>query len=269
MKISYWLLVVGWGLGMMFLGAGVVKAALVFGSGYYTNLCDSGTEATYYSCDKRCNVATGACTSSNDGVVKYICLGKWNQCLESESGWSNFEQVRGVVCGYTVQLSLFDKKCRNEDGSWNSSCQLLGYLVWYSGDCRPTAIITPTTAPVQAVIISKLSNLSAVLGGVSPTIVPSVTPQPTTPAGVNICGTKCTLGVDCAAGFACITGVCRNPACTGDINCFCQQGGSVVKPVVSGKATPDTGVETWLGMAGMVILGLAGFKLRKMARKVW
>jgi len=113
-------------IGAAFPGAGVVRAALTLGNGYYTNLCDSGTNAIYYSCDKGCNPSAGTCTSSNSGAVKYVCAGNWNQCLESESLWSNFEQMNDTGCGQTVQLSLFDKKCRRDDGPWENSCRLLG-----------------------------------------------------------------------------------------------------------------------------------------------
>jgi hypothetical protein len=271
------------GIGAMSLGYGVAKAAMTLGSGYYTNLCDSGTKATYYSCNQGCDPDTGSCTSGNSGVVKYVCTGKWNQCLESESQWSNYEQVAGTGCGQTVQLSLYDKKCRREDGAWDPTCKLLGYMVWYAGDCRQGYVLTtpaptPTKAPAPTVTPVKGSNsgssislLMAALSGAgataTPTPTPTVAPAPTGPVG-NVCGLKCKLGIDCGAGFACVGGVCRNPACTADAGCFCQ-GATVSAKPVSGTKTPTTGPETWLGMGGMAGLGLLGVKLRKIGKRLW
>ncbi len=264
--------------GLLFLGSGPVEARMDYGSGYYVNLCDSGTAATYYNCDPGCDPRTGSCTSINNGVVKWVCLGKWNQCLESESQWTNYEQVDNVGCGYTVQLSLFDKKCRREDGSWDAGCRLLGYMVWYSGECWeagtmvtpkpsptkvPIATVTPTIKPKinpTAVIVSKFTNQAAS----SPA---KLTPTPTAAPVVKMCGQKCQQAADCQAGFACIEAVCRNPGCPSDKTCFCQ-GGSASASAVS-KMNPDTGVETWLGMAGMAALGALGMKLKRVAKKVW
>ena len=36
-----------------------VRAAIGYGNGEYTNLCDSGTKATYYSCDAGCDPTLG------------------------------------------------------------------------------------------------------------------------------------------------------------------------------------------------------------------
>ena len=269
--------------GSGFLGPKNVRAALTFGPGYYTNLCDSGTNASFYNCNPGCNPVTGNCSSSNAGVVKYICYGKWNQCLESESQWSNFEQLSGTGCGNTVQLSLYNKKCRRDDGSWDSTCNLLGYMVWYAGDCTPdyvqtspiptpvgngNPVPTPTFAPAAAVQSGLSAVLTPVNPTVTPTLIPTVTPGPTSTTSI-ICNLKCQLATDCNAGFACVNGTCRNPACTGDPSCFCSGSAVAGKPVVLGRKTPDTGVDTWLGIVGMLGLGIVGVTFRRWAKKIW
>jgi hypothetical protein len=255
---------------------GVAHAAINYGGGYYTNLCDSGTSATFYNCDSRCSPQTGSCTGENDGVVKWVCRGKWNQCLESESQWSNYEEVKSESCGNTVQLSLFDKKCRRQDGSWDASCKLLGYMTWYSGDCYEgetgvtgqTGVIVATQTPTS--VPTTTPKLTATP---SPTLASKMAKSTSTPTPTNIpapgmCGKTCKLAGDCRVGFACFDGVCRNPACPADKGCFCQ-----ITETASGAAklakTPETGVETWLGMAAMAGLGVAGLKLRRAARRLW
>ena len=247
----------------IFLAAEPAKAALSYGNGYYTNLCDSGTAATYYNCDPGCDPAAGSCRSENQEVVKWVCGGKWNQCLESESRWSNFEQVDQVGCGYTVQLSKFDRKCRREDGSWDSGCRLLGYMVWYSGDCQPGS-----QQPASAVTAAPTSLPSATPSP-SPTRVPSPTGESVTQSpGEKVCGIKCAQATDCSVGFACMEGECRNPACPADKTCFCQGNQAATASAVT-KKSPDTGPEVWLGMAGMLLLGWTGWRLKKYSRRLW
>jgi hypothetical protein len=265
---------------LLFLLSGwvsVAKANLGYGSGYYTNLCDSGTSAKYYSCDVGCNPTLGTCQSTNNGVVRWTCSGKWDQCLASESGWDSGENLSDVACGTTVQLSLFDKKCRREDGSWDNSCRLLGYMVWYSGDCTPGFIKTPATTVATTPTIKSTSTPSPtvkVASTVIPTAVsklgttvkPTVKPTviPTIKASQNICGMKCSDTNPCQAGFSCSTGVCRNPACVDDKSCFCGE----VKAAVVSK-TPATAETSWWGMLMLMGIGAMGFKMRKLAKKVW
>ena len=261
---------------------GKVNAALQYGTGYYVNLCGGGTTANTYSCNSGCNPSTGECKSDNEGVVKYICTGKWDQCLESESYWSNQNQVTTLSCGKTVQLSLFDKKCRREDGSWDQSCKLLGYMVWYSGDCwnggstYPTPIksttsptvrpsMTPTPSPTRiptptnpfTPTVSPTSKLGALI---------STAPSPTLADGgvtIRVCGQRCTEDKFCGAGFVCSSGVCRNAACTADKTCFCGAGATA-----SGQKSPQTGGEVlWIGIAGLV-LG-SGIVFKSLSKRVW
>jgi len=87
---------------------------------------------------------------------------------------------------------------------------------------------------------------------------------------MGICGQKCSVAVDCQAGFACVAGTCRNPACTADGSCFCK--GVVAAAATASaivKKAPETGVEVWLGMVAMVAMGVAGLKVRRQANKLW
>ncbi len=125
-----------------FLGGIVyVLAQLSYGSGYYTNLCGSGFEATFYSCPADCKPHTGECRGSY--VFKFTCNGKLGECRENLQGPTSYQKVDSPHpgCGKTVQLDVFRKNCL--EGGW--SCgenDLLGYMVWYSGDCRPPTVIT-------------------------------------------------------------------------------------------------------------------------------
>lgn len=264
-------------LGLAIFAAEVVpvKAAVTFGSGRYVNLCGSGTVATDYTCDLRCNPVMGLCTSQTKGAVRYVCSGEWNQCLESESNWSNSVAIGNPGCGKTVQLSLYDKQCRRDDGSWDQTCELLGYMVWYASDCAfngttpfPTgsainANITPTSRPVVTVKPTTTIKPTTTL---VPTVILKSTPTGK-PIAAGICGNSCVMDSECQAGTACRGGVCRNPACPGDSTCFC----GTVK-TASGSAitkTPETGGEIiWL-ILGAIGVGILGLKMRGVARKIW
>jgi hypothetical protein len=104
-----------------------------------------------------------------------------------------------------------------------------------------------------------------------PTVTPkiSLSPTPTTqPVAVGMCGVNCRLASECKIGFACVQGVCRNPVCPADKSCFCKEN-SVATVAAISTETPETGLETWLGMAGMLGLGFTGMKLRRLSKKIW
>lgn len=247
-------------------GAGVVKAGLGYGTGSYVNLCGSGTVATKYSCNSGCNPSNGTCISGNNGAVRYICSGRWDQCLESEGNWGNSVTIGNPGCGNTVQLSLFDKQCRRDDGSWDPSCNLLGYMVWYSGDC-PIGAVTPfptgsTFGGNVNPTLTPTIKLSA-----TPTATPTPTPTLTPLPAAKVCNSICKTNNDCQAGTVCINLVCRNPACSTDKTCFC---GTVKSATNSGiTKTPETGGEEYLillGVGGVAVLGLT---MKRWAKKIW
>ncbi len=241
------------------------RAAISYGAGYYTNLCDSGTSAKFYNCDPGCNPSLGSCIGKNEGVVKWVCSGKWDQCLESESNWSNAESFNGMSCGKTAQISLFDKKCRRDDGSWDQTCVLKGYMVWYSGDCKSGMVVDtpkPTTTVVPTVKITPTKSVSLVPSATltpTPTIIVKISEAP------SVCGVACTPLGGCKAGLVCTKGVCRNPACNQESSCFC---GKILGSAVATKP-PETGFNVWQwSIVWMGIFGL-GWYLKKMAVKVW
>ncbi len=116
------------------------NAGIAYGGGEYTNLCGSGTAADQYACVANCDPGQGSCAGSNNGVVKWTCDGRVDDCtnLGGESTWENTQNFSGAQCGKTYQIDVFDKNCRAAGGGagqWAPDCQLLGYMVWYSGDC--------------------------------------------------------------------------------------------------------------------------------------
>lgn len=267
-------------VGVSFWGAKNSYAAIPFGSGSYVNLCGSGTAANVYSCSANCNVRTGSCAGSNNGVVKYVCNGRWDQCLESESYWSNYSEIGQIACGKTVQISVFDKKCRNEEGGWDASCKLQGYMVWYSGDCQtgvattPTAVptlrisptLTPTPVPTLRVTPTNtprptMTPTPIVSMKVSPTLTPSPTNKPNA-----VCNKSCVLDSECGAGFKCLAGSCRNPSCSTDTTCFC--GNVTVATGSGGKKSPETGGEEFLVLGGVLLVLGTGIFLRRAAAKI-
>ncbi len=260
------------GLWFLLGTGGTAEASLGYGQGYYTNLCGSGTNATAYSCNLGCNPTLGSCQSNNNGVVKWTCSGKWTQCLSSESGWDNYEDLSGAACGTTVQLSLFDKKCRRDDGTWDSSCNLLGYVVWYSGDCTPGYVNVPvSTRAVTQVTVTPTPTIKTVVTP-EPTAVSklsglaiAVTVTPTVSYNQSVCGRACSGDNDCQGGYVCTSGVCRNPACVTDSTCFCGQ----VAAAAVAKTTPDTAISSWWGAVALIGAGLAGWRMRLLAKKVW
>jgi hypothetical protein len=283
---------------MFFVSAGVfgvvsVRAAIQYGGGYYLNLCGSGTTADQYTCNSGCNSSTGLCTSNNNGVVRWVCSGKWNQCQERESAWSNSEALGSPGCGKTVQISLFDKKCRQTDGRWNQDCNLLGYMVWYSGDCylqpqitpsysaSPSAIpvvsitIKPTVTPIPSPTLKPTATprptaTPTLIPGVpTVTVVPTISPTPTVFIGsdLDVCGRPCKKRADCPAGFSCFWGECRNPSCVEDRGCFCDGSSSTESAVA--KSNPETGMPIWLGGVFLISLFVVGGVMRRTAKKVW
>ncbi len=232
-----------------------VNAAVNFGSGTYTNLCGTGTAATAYRCEARCNTTTGICESENNGVVRWLCPGRWEQCLEQESNFSNRASLDNVACGKTVQISVFDKKCRLEDGAWDTSCELKGYMVWYSGDCR-VGSTTPTVMPTPTPRGFPFNLLPSATPRPTTPVTPTVTPKAGSVSG-NICGSTCGPSKLCSVGFVCDAGVCRNPSCMDDTTCFCA-GGSSSTGSGNVNTTPETGADKWvylLGFSGLMILG--------------
>lgn len=265
MNIKKLLVVSCWLLVGTFVGVTRVHAAVNFGSGTYTNLCGTGTAATAYRCEARCNTATGVCESGNNGVVKWLCPGRWEQCLEQESNFSNSASLDNVACGKTVQISVFDKKCRLEDGAWDTSCELQGYMVWYSGDCRAGST-SPTPMPSPTPRRFPFNLLPTATPRPTSPVTPTVTPRAGTTSG-NICGSTCGPSKLCSVGFVCDSGVCRNPACMDDTTCFCAGGTGSTKGGEQTE-TPETGANVWLFGLLCATMGTIGWKIRKLAKKI-
>lgn len=167
-------------------GVATAQARMSYGGGEYTNLCGGGTNAEVYSCNNGCNPTTGRCESISQSVVKWTCNGRLNQCGQNESGWSNIQEIGQPGCDKTIQISLFDKNCRKADGSWDSTCILQGYMVWYSGSCNGLSPTAGYSATPSAGMTGTLKPTVKVT--VKPTVRPSGTIYPTDAAGSTLSG---------------------------------------------------------------------------------
>lgn len=270
--VSIWLVV----------GSGKVRA-LSYGNGVYTSLCGSGVGGQEYSCEADCDPLKGECRGVNSGVVRYECEGQLLQCSSGESGWSNWERLgRETACGKTVQLTVYNKRCRLDNGTWDGSCQLSGYMTWYSGDCytvrtvtpvfsaspsaalQPSATISPTKVPIIVPTATQTPEPT-----VAVPITPTVTtvPIPTEP-GTNECGGKCVRTSECKEGLACFMGYCRNPSCQSDVSCMCLAEASTESAAVADES-PQTGTALYIVGALMMTLTILGWVLRSKSRELW
>lgn len=164
---------------MAILPVGVAHANVGYGGGEYTNLCGSGTAASFYNCPGSCSTGNGSCSAGGNYVVRYVCDGRQTECRSNESGFSTSQSVGGVGCGKTVQVDVFNKTCR-VNGNWVcGSNNLTGYMVWYSGNCSSS---TPTPTPVATPTPSPTPTTSP-----TPTPTPSPTPTPTPVPQISSC----------------------------------------------------------------------------------
>lgn len=107
-------------------------AGMAYNGGEYINLAGSGTNANSHT-GQYCTPGSGSCQGPS--VVKFTCDGRNPDCRSGESGFSSSQSLGNPGCGKSVQLDVFNKNCRLSNGGWDDSCQLLDYMVWYSGDC--------------------------------------------------------------------------------------------------------------------------------------
>ncbi len=162
-------------LAMAFFSPSQVFAAIPYNGGEYINLCGTGEAANAHTCNRGCDINSGRCTAPAGTVVKFTCDGRQANCTDNESNWSSSQSIGSVSCGKTVQIDVFNKKCRNTTGGWdcNDSGDLRDYIVWYSGDCpaatatptpRPTSTPRPSATPTPVPHTSTCSSLQVVSG---------------------------------------------------------------------------------------------------------
>lgn len=82
-----------------------------------------------------CGADTNSAWCNGPAVVTYTCDGRKNECRLNEGAWGTSASTAGLACGKTMQIDVFDKKCRIGDAGWDQTCQNTGFVVWYSGDC--------------------------------------------------------------------------------------------------------------------------------------
>ena len=152
------------------------SAVIQYQSGYYTNLCGSGTRdaATADLCNKGCSPGAGQCTADQPYVVKWTCDGNQIECRGNETEFTTSQSVAGTGCGKTVQLDVFKRKCRNFLGWVCDQNDLLDFMVWYSGDC-PNTPITPsptnTPTPISATSSCNQLRVTSGNGGLVPALI--------------------------------------------------------------------------------------------------
>lgn len=123
----------------------------------------------------------------------------------------------------------FEGFCRNPVCTGESDCVCPG--------ATATATPTPTNTPTG-------------------TPVPTSTPTPT-PVTVATCNEACTVNTDCGTGLVCLDNVCRNPSCSEEADCLCEEIAVVPTPKipVSG-GTSLMGAFTIGGGFLLLLLGL-------------
>ncbi len=153
-------------LSLLFLFRTTVSA-VNYGTGYYTNICGTGTAATANACNAGCNIESGTCTSTQPNVTKYVCNGLLTECRSNEAPFAATHSIGTAPCNQTIQIDVYKKNCR-QNGQWVcTASDLADYFVWYSGTCASTPTPTPTVPA-------------------TPTVTPSATPIPT-PAYSSSC----------------------------------------------------------------------------------
>lgn len=86
-----------------------------------------------------------------------------------------------------------------------------------TASASPSPSITPTPTPSAAA---------------SPTPVASATPASRTAR----CDATCVTSNDCIVGYSCVSGKCRNPACSSESDCVCSAGAAPVAPAPVAQA---------------------------------
>lgn len=166
-------------------------ASISFGDGYYTNLYGNTVIDGKILADQHvgtfCSPSQGTCSGS--ALVRWVCDGLTTDCrnLPSET-WGTRQSVNNPNpgCSKTVQIDVFDKKCRVGDAGWDCAADnsdLKDYMVWYSGSCAtptPTSTPVPSRAPTATPtgpIPTTTPTPTQVPTGV-PTVTPTTTPTP-------------------------------------------------------------------------------------------
>lgn len=122
-----------------------------------------------------------------------------------------------------------------------------------------TARITPEEGdPSSCSINLKVAEDVPASPTPSPTATPRVTPGATPTPTPASCNNSCDADNDCASGLDCVSGSCRNPSCTTEIDCTCQTPTPTARVTAATPAPslPDAGIPTptLIGIGGGAML---------------
>ena len=110
---------------------------------------------------------------------------------------------------------------------------------------------TPVSACSMSFIISAESSPTPTpTGSSTPTPTASATPTPTSSGEPNSCGGTCGSNSNCASGYYCYNGYCRNPSCPEDTDCVCPGSTTTTSASPTEASLPQSGTN-WPTFAGV------------------
>lgn len=117
----------------------------------------------------------------------------------------------------------------------------------------PTPTLPPDVTPTKTPTPTLTNTPTATPPDVTNT--PTPTSPPTTP--VVTCNETCTVNTDCGSGLVCLDSVCRNPSCSEEADCLCEEIAIVPTPKIPVSGAPSVmGVTTIAGGLLLLLLGL-------------
>ena len=81
-----------------------------------------------------CNLDQQYCIGQH--ILVHQCSGKQLLCLEGEQQFAEYFQLPTMACDYTVQLSVFEQTCLQDDEWICQEDDLTDYFVYYTGQCE-------------------------------------------------------------------------------------------------------------------------------------
>ncbi len=84
-----------------------------------------------------------------------------------------------------------------------------------------TTLIVGVSVPATVLLVRQQNDIRGRAAEPKDTqpLLPSLSPKPI----LSVCGGICTVHADCAPGFFCTNGFCKNALCPTAIDCVCQE----------------------------------------------